>query len=69
MIKTSEKSLEFMRKYFENAEELLRSNDPNDVLDAIDVLILGEGFEEDFEGYNDFGREAQRVYDEIFDMN
>ena len=66
MIKISEKSLEFVRKHFNNAEELLNTGDPNDVLCAIDDLILERGFSDDFEYYNNFGDEAQKIYDDIY---
>ena len=69
MVKMSRKSREFLRKHFKNAEELLHSDDSNDSLIAIYDLIMEEGFEDDFEGYKDFGRQAQTIYDDIYTAN
>ena len=66
MIKMSQESQDFVRKHFNNAEELLNSDNPSDVLCAIDDLILERGFSDDFEYYNNFGRETQKIYDDIY---
>ena len=58
------KDVEFIKANFENYKELLNSEDVNFVLRAIDYLILKKGFY-DYD-YNDFGREAQKIYDSIY---
>lgn len=62
MIKMSEKSRRFLQKYlpqFVNAERA------KDILAPLYDLINYRGFDENYE-YNDFGDEAQAVYDDIF---
>lgn len=68
MFKFSEKEIQFIRDNFENAEELIASNDLRDVLYAIDGIITYKGFDIN-EDLNDFGREAQRIYDDIYYNN
>lgn len=66
MVKMSDKSRKFLQ---DNLPETLEATDPNDVLDPLDALIVQKGFVTFDEGYNAFGREAQEVYDDIFDSN
>lgn len=67
MIKMSETSKLFLRKHlpgFLNAEK------KTDILDPLYELIDEKGFAPPhYDSYNDFGREAQRVYDDIFYNN
>lgn len=67
MVKMSEKSKEFLTAHIPAA---LRDEKLNDVLDKIDDLIDDKGFAPpDYHDYNDFGREAQRVRDDIYLSN
>lgn len=60
----------FIKKNFQNAEEVLALSSIRDVLDAIFDWINDNGFEPPhYYDYNDLGREAQRVYDRIFRNN
>ncbi len=64
MISVTNEDKEFIIKYLKNGEELLQSKNINDILDPLGDLIDDKGFY----GYdlNDFGREAQKVYDRIY---
>lgn len=66
MVKMSEESRSFLR---ENLPETLEATDPNDILDPLYDLIMYKGFITFEDGYNDFGDEAQAVYDDIFNSN
>jgi hypothetical protein len=65
MLKLDDKDKKFIKGNFKNSDKLLRAEDVNEVLDEIDDLIMEKGFISHSEGYNDFGREAQKVYDNI----
>ena len=68
MINLTADEIRFIKENFENAEELIASNDLRDVLYAIDGIITYKGFDIN-EDLNDFGREAQRIYDDIYYNN
>lgn len=68
MINLSEKDVKFIKKNFENSDEMINNFSVNEILDAIDDLIIYQGFDQDYD-YNDFGREAQKVYDSIYVNN
>ena len=53
---------------FENAKDILAEQDIKKVLRVIDDLIMDKGFDVNYD-LNDFGREAQRVYDSIYYNN
>ena len=55
----------FIREHLPDAEKLLLSNDPNDILDALFMWIEIHGLDED-EFPNKKGMEAQEVYDSIY---
>ena len=60
----SEKSREFLKKYLPTA---LQTEILNDVLELLYDLIDEKGFAPPhYDEYNDFGREAQRVYDDLY---
>lgn len=64
MVILSEEAEAFLRKYLPGA---LNARKVNDILFQLDDLIVDKGFITWEEGYNDFGREAQRIYDDIYD--
>ena len=67
MVKMSEHSRTFLRKYI---PEALGCEAVNDVLDQIYEFIDLEGFAPPhYDSYNDLGREAQRVYDDLYLSN
>ena len=68
MVRLAEKEIEFIRKNFENAEALLQAEHVNDILDPLDDLITYQGFDEDYD-LNEWGQEAQRIYDNIYYAN
>jgi len=67
MIITDEQ-IEFLKPYIENIDELVRNGSVQEVLDAIDDVIvdniLGNDDEPDEEGIK-----LQKVYDEIYNQN
>lgn len=65
MLKMQEYSRRFLEKYL---PEVLDSEEPNDILDPLYDLIMYQGFDENY-NYNDFGDEAQAVYDDIYYSN
>ena len=68
MIQFSEQDKKFIMENFENAKDILAEQDIKKVLRVIDDLIMGKGFDANYD-LNDFGREAQRVYDSIYYNN
>ena len=67
MIKMSKESRLFLEKH---APSTLYMDKLGDVLNVIFDLIEDKGFAPPhYHEYNDFGREAQRVYDDIYYWN
>ena len=65
IIKMSDKSRQFLDEYLPGVVE--SANKVNDVLDALEFLIERKGFAPpQYYDYNDFGRMAQKVYDDIY---
>ena len=63
----TEKSRQFLEKYLPEALEL---DDIGEVLWRLYDLIDEKGFAPPhYDEYNDFGREAQRVYDDLYLSN
>lgn len=65
MVKMREDSRRFLEKYL---PEVLNSEGPRDILGPLYDLVMYQGFDENY-NYNDFGDEAQAVYDDIFYSN
>lgn len=68
MIIFSKAVMQFIKNNFDNSAEILNKEDVNDVLTVIDDLITYKGFNENYD-YNDFGRQAQKIYDELYNNN
>lgn len=66
MLIFSKRARDFLQKYL---PEALEAEKLNDALDLLYDLIMDKGFITWEDGYNDFGREAQAVYDDLFDDN
>ena len=67
MVKMEKFSEEFLQKHLPKA---LKCATPNGVLDLLYDFIEEKGFAPPhYEDYNDLGREAQRVYDDIYLSN
>lgn len=67
MLKFTEKDKNFIEENFDNADELLNSDSRREVLIALYDLIDEKGFAPPhYQDYNDFGREAQKIYDSIY---
>jgi hypothetical protein len=65
MLNMTESSRLFLKKYLPSA---LDAKKTNDALDPLYDLIDMKGFDAD-EEYNAFGREAQSVYDDLYNSN
>lgn len=64
MLKMTEQSKVFLSRHL---PDTLESNDIGEVLDLLYDLIDEKGFAPPhYDEYNDFGREAQRVYDDLY---
>ncbi|MBQ3404433.1 MAG: hypothetical protein IJG63_03325 [Oscillospiraceae bacterium] len=68
MIKLGEKEKEFLFRNLERADDLILSENVNDVLLPLDEWIAMNGFDEDY-NLTDEGRTAQRIYDRIYENN
>lgn len=66
MIKMSDKSRAFIK---ENLPEFMDAETTKELLMGLYDLIMYKGFISHEEGYNDFGDEAQAVYDDILNCN
>ncbi len=67
MLKMKESSRKFLEKYL---PEALEKETRQDALKLLYRLIDEKGFGPPiYETYNDFGREAQRVYDDLYLSN
>ena len=68
MVNLTEEHKEFIRKNLDNPEKLIKTDDVNEVLDALDELMMLEGFDKDDEP-NKRGYEIEKVLDEIYMNN
>ncbi len=67
MLKMSETSKSFLDK---NLPSALETDSVGEALDSLFDLIEEKGFAPPhYHDYNDFGREAQRVYDDLYFSN
>lgn len=67
MLKMTEKSRDFLS---ENLPAALTTENIGDALDLLYDLIDEKGFAPPhYDEYNDFGREAQKVYDDLYLSN
>ena len=68
MLDLNEEQKNFLVEHFENAEEMMSSEDVNDILLPLDALITYQGFDDDY-FLTRWGKKAQRIYDEIYTQN
>lgn len=67
MLNMTDASKAFLEK---NLPVALKAETLNDALDALYDLIEEKGFAPPhYQDYNDFGREAQKVYDDLYFSN
>ena len=60
----------FLKNNIANVDNLISQGKVRAVLDALGDCIDKKGFAPpDYYDYNDFGREAQKVYDRIYENN
>lgn len=63
MVIVSKEARAFLEQHLPQA---LTAEKVNDILDLLYDLIMYQGFITWEEGYNDFGREAQKIYNDIY---
>lgn len=68
MIVISNEQKELLMEHLPNAEEILKTNDVNDILFPLDDLITEVGFDENY-ALNNIGSKLQRTYDQLFNQN
>ena len=68
MVKLTEKQKKFIYNNLKDSEKLILSEDVNDILGALDSLMLYEGFDLDDEP-NERGYEIEKIRDEIYMNN
>lgn len=67
MLIMSDSSKAFLEK---NCPEVLKATSRSDALDLLEEDIEKKGFGgEHFDEYNDYGRAAQKVYDDLYRSN
>lgn len=62
-MKLTDKEIDFIKTNLKNADELLSSSDPNDLIEALDELSVFTMDEND--DITDIGRTAERIIDKI----
>ena len=60
--------IEMLKRYIENIEDLIAGDDVQEVLDAIDDVIVDNILDNNDEP-DEEGIELQKIYDQIFDQN
>lgn len=65
MIKVTTEEREFLIENIENAENILLSDDVDDILGPLDLFIATKGLDNNYE-LTDIGRMAERIYDNIY---
>lgn len=72
MFKISKEDMDFIKENIPDAENIMnltnRNDDLNILLYAIDARITYQGFDDNY-NLNDFGINAQKVYDRIYYEN
>lgn len=64
----TEEHKKFIKKHLKDGEKLLHRQDTWEILDALDYLMLYEGFGSDDEP-TEWGLEIERIRDEIYTNN
>lgn len=69
MVKLSESEVTFIKENFENYEEIISAKHLKEILFPLDRLILTKGYCADYVSLNELGENAQKVYDNIYNIN
>ena len=67
MINVTDEQVEILKEHIENLNELLESNDVNELLLAIDDVIVYNMDENDEP--DELGIKLQKIYDQIYNLN
>ena len=67
MIKISEQDAAFLREHLEDADNLMRKENFDELLDVLDDFIT-DNFDLNY-NLNDIGTQAERIYDRIYYAN
>ncbi len=65
MIKVTDEERRFLIENIENAEEILMSDNVNDILDSLSDFLNFAGFDKN-DDITDYGRKIERIYDNIY---
>lgn len=68
MINITDKQKDILAKYFDDLDNVVQSDDINDLLDKLDDLITDIGFDKDYELTRE-GLKLQSLYDQIYNQN
>ena len=68
MVYITDEQKNILAVYLDNFNELIKSNDVNDLLDELDDLITDIGFDENYE-LTEEGLKLQLLYDQIYNQN
>lgn len=68
MLKISAEDKAFLKKHIEHVDDLINQDSRKPLLRALYDVIIYKGFDKD-DFYNEFGQEAQLVYDHILADN
>ncbi len=68
MIKISEVNIEYLRKYIDNLDSLITSEDVYELLDPINDVIISTMLnnEEDPDEPTELGKQLQKIWDNIY---
>ena len=70
MIELSIKEKEYLEKNIPNADEIIKRGSVRELLENLYMFIDTNGFAPpDYYDYNEIGREAQKIYDGIYEKN
>lgn len=68
MIKITTEQKDLLSEHLPNAENLIETDEIDDILDALDDLITEIGFEPNWE-LNEVGLKLQLLYDQLYSQN
>lgn len=68
MLNIQKKQKELLNKYISNLDEMIADDNIEDLLDELDDVITGIGFDENYE-LTEEGLKLQLLYDQIYNQN
>lgn len=68
MLNLSEEQKKFIKDNFKDADNMIKTDNLDDILLPLDELITYQGFDDNYLPTK-WGNEAERIYDEIYMQN